>query len=231
MKKNQKGFSGIEGLLTLIIIVIIAGVAWFVYHANNNTNKLLSSSASTPQAIKKGSIATTTFSDKNGAYSFQLPNNWTASYFTNTELVLKPNSFQAPGQENNWVIDIIVAPLPGSGADGTIQYANFAEYKKTTLQQTVDKQPVSQEIHINGAPVWQFDETIPDTKPLPKELNGGYRDLHYNFHKDTDKLLTVDMRVYQHVTTNYLGDKIDSAYDYSQYIPQFEAIAKSLKEN
>jgi type II secretory pathway pseudopilin PulG len=43
MKKNQKGFSHVETLLLLVIVGIIAGVGWYVWNANSQTNKNLDS--------------------------------------------------------------------------------------------------------------------------------------------------------------------------------------------
>lgn len=39
MKKNQKGFTLVEGLLVVIVIAVVAGVGFYVYSANKNNNK------------------------------------------------------------------------------------------------------------------------------------------------------------------------------------------------
>lgn len=50
-KKNQKGFSAIEGLLILVIVVIVGGTAFYVYHASKNTNNIYNAAiqSSTPK--------------------------------------------------------------------------------------------------------------------------------------------------------------------------------------
>jgi hypothetical protein len=41
MKKNQKGFGAVEGLLILVIVGLIGFVGWYVWHSKNNANKAL----------------------------------------------------------------------------------------------------------------------------------------------------------------------------------------------
>jgi cytoskeletal protein RodZ len=57
MKKNQKGFSAVEGLLILIIVGLIGFVGWYVWHANEKTNENLAaaitSSNSKATIVKK----------------------------------------------------------------------------------------------------------------------------------------------------------------------------------
>ena len=52
MKRNQKGFGAVEGLLLLILLSILGFTSYYVYHTRNNTsstyNKSVSSSNSTP---------------------------------------------------------------------------------------------------------------------------------------------------------------------------------------
>jgi type II secretory pathway pseudopilin PulG len=43
MKKNQKGFSLIEGLLIVIIVGLVGGIGWYVWNTNNQTNSSLKS--------------------------------------------------------------------------------------------------------------------------------------------------------------------------------------------
>lgn len=50
MKKNQKGFGAIEGLLILVIVGLIGFVGWYVFHAKTDTDKSLSSAAASSAA-------------------------------------------------------------------------------------------------------------------------------------------------------------------------------------
>lgn len=228
---GNKGFSLVEGLLILIALSLIGGIGYYVYNSNKKVDQTLSksdSSSSSKKVVESGTV----YNDKNGLYSFKLPKNWTAEYEEgtgNNMLTLKPEGFTAPGNENDWVIDISASPLPGSYADGT-EYADFNAYKKLNLQQTTDKSPLSNELTVNGSPVWQFVETAPDIDNSAGK-SGGYKDLNFYFHKKSDKLINVWMRQYQHVTTNYLGDKVTSEYNYSKYLPEYQSITKSFKLN
>src|SRR4051812_11527785 len=38
MKRNQKGFGAVEGLLLLILLSILGFTGYYVYHTRNNTN-------------------------------------------------------------------------------------------------------------------------------------------------------------------------------------------------
>lgn len=231
MKKNQKGFSVIEILLVLVVLSLIAFVAYYLGSQQSDKNSLEQKSNQTTNASEEPS--TTTFKDEAGLYSFQLPKNWTTEYISEDKsfLTIKPEGFQAPGQENNWVMSVFVTRLPGSYADGT-EFKNYDEFKKLTIEQSAATKKVNKEIKINGSPVWHYDETIKDHSATgPPEITGGYYDRSYIFHKDADKIIQVQMRVYQHESTNYLGDKITSAYDYSKFLTQYESISKSFKQN
>lgn len=45
MRRDQKGFTALEGLLILVILGTIGFVGWYVYNAKTKTNKLLSATA------------------------------------------------------------------------------------------------------------------------------------------------------------------------------------------
>ncbi len=60
MKKNQKGFSGVELFLGLVIVALIGGIGFYVMHANNDANSSLDSadvSSNTAATIPKGTSA------------------------------------------------------------------------------------------------------------------------------------------------------------------------------
>jgi Tfp pilus assembly protein PilV len=56
-KLNQKGFSAVEGLLSLIVVLLIVFVGYYIYHAQKNANNTLSSASkvaqSSPGSVKK----------------------------------------------------------------------------------------------------------------------------------------------------------------------------------
>lgn len=47
MKRGQKGFSTVEGLLVLIIILLIGFIGYYVYHTSKNANATYNSAAQT----------------------------------------------------------------------------------------------------------------------------------------------------------------------------------------
>jgi predicted negative regulator of RcsB-dependent stress response len=53
MKKPQEGFSAVEALLILIIVAILGGVGWYVWHANNEADKNLTSASNTSSLSNK----------------------------------------------------------------------------------------------------------------------------------------------------------------------------------
>jgi hypothetical protein len=44
---NQAGFSAVEGLLILIIVIMVAGIGYYVYHVQKNSNNTLATAQST----------------------------------------------------------------------------------------------------------------------------------------------------------------------------------------
>lgn len=62
MKKQQSGFSVIEGLLILVILAILGFTGWYVYHSSNQTDNSLSSANNSSQT----SAVLKNLTDKNG---------------------------------------------------------------------------------------------------------------------------------------------------------------------
>lgn len=50
---NQSGFSAVEAILILVIVAIVGGTGFYVYHAQQNTNKNYTSDNSTTPKFKK----------------------------------------------------------------------------------------------------------------------------------------------------------------------------------
>jgi hypothetical protein len=53
MKKNEKGFNVIEGMLIFVIVAILAGTGWYVWDSNKKTNTLLNSADKNSSSIVK----------------------------------------------------------------------------------------------------------------------------------------------------------------------------------
>jgi hypothetical protein len=87
MKKNQSGFSIVEGLLILVIVGILGGTGWYVWNSNKKANDLLNSAdkssnvTATPNKKKVDTkdnkpVDTKTFTDKTTNVSFSYPDGW-----------------------------------------------------------------------------------------------------------------------------------------------------------
>jgi hypothetical protein len=59
MKRNQKGFGAVEGLLILIIVLLIGFIGYYVYHTSNSANSSYNNAAN--------ASATTSIAPKNDA--------------------------------------------------------------------------------------------------------------------------------------------------------------------
>lgn len=87
LKNNQSGFSAVEALLILVIVAIVGGTGFYVYHAQQNTNKNLANDNSTAPSFKKKTKSTPKTADpyagwKTGTLqyekaSYKYPANWT----------------------------------------------------------------------------------------------------------------------------------------------------------
>jgi hypothetical protein len=57
MKKNENGFSAIEGLLVLVVVGVIGFAGWYVWQSKNKTNQSLANAnnTSTSATVPKGS--------------------------------------------------------------------------------------------------------------------------------------------------------------------------------
>jgi len=83
MKKNQKGFSVVEGLLVLVIVGIIGFVGWYVWQSKQKANNFNSSSPSQQQTTRETSSVEnnkndglSTYTSTFGGFSFKYPSDW-----------------------------------------------------------------------------------------------------------------------------------------------------------
>lgn len=64
MKKNQKGFSTVEGLIILVVVGLVIGVAWFVYQRQNTKPKTLDAVLTQLDKDAKSAYSNATFEQK-----------------------------------------------------------------------------------------------------------------------------------------------------------------------
>ena len=55
LQKNQSGFGAVEAILILVITGLIGFTGWYVYHAQQSTNKALAPDTSTSPKFKNNS--------------------------------------------------------------------------------------------------------------------------------------------------------------------------------
>jgi len=79
---NQTGFSAVEALLILVIVGMIGGTGYYVWHATQNSDKLLSanSDSTTVTHKKKAAVDETAswylYKAPSGNYKLRLPDGW-----------------------------------------------------------------------------------------------------------------------------------------------------------
>jgi hypothetical protein len=71
MKKNQKGFALVEGLLILIIVILVGFIGWYVYHTDHKSN-----TANTSSAAKTTDSTTGWQTYQGDGYTLKYPTNW-----------------------------------------------------------------------------------------------------------------------------------------------------------
>src|SRR4051812_16558610 len=89
MKRNQKGFSGVEFFLILIILAFVGYVGWYVYSVRSDTNKTYNQVDKTASSSAKKSDPTSgwkEYSSEPGAYSLKYPITWSTA--TNPDLCI-----------------------------------------------------------------------------------------------------------------------------------------------
>ncbi len=78
MKKEEDGFSAIEGLLILVIVVIISFIGWYAYKvghkSKNDTAVSNTQQTNTPQTQSSKGTTLQTYDDSK--MTFQYPKNW-----------------------------------------------------------------------------------------------------------------------------------------------------------
>lgn len=85
MKINQKGFSPVEGLLTLVIVSLIGFVSWYVWDSSEKSGNSLKNAEKSSQSLAKSELerinSKPNLDDKHAVYSrfgviFQYPKEW-----------------------------------------------------------------------------------------------------------------------------------------------------------
>lgn len=173
MSKNQKGFSAVEALLILVIAGIIGGVGWYVWNANQQTNKTLDTAVNISGAVNQREEDNTnksavpaawkTYSSKTFGASFRYPeNNWDIEEVMPCEL----NASSATGQECavniNWSL-YKQKYAPVIAIERLSKTINEVEkYYDTYFEQSPLSKVVKDSIKLNGKATIKYTVTNSD---------------------------------------------------------------------
>src|ERR1700733_2430201 len=98
-KRNEQGFSAVEGLLIVIILLLIAGAGWLVYSRHHKTAPIKANAKpSATQTAKTPASTDLTYTSTVGGFTVSYPKSWSIEGFT--------------GQNNDTMV-------PASQIDGT----------------------------------------------------------------------------------------------------------------
>jgi hypothetical protein len=110
MKKNQSGFTVVEGLLIVLVIAIVAGTGWFVMQAKNKTNNTVKddpvatitqngpsendiTATPTEELVVDPSVDYTEYKNSSLGFAFSYPSQWgTLKAKTGTESLIELES-------------------------------------------------------------------------------------------------------------------------------------------
>jgi Tfp pilus assembly protein PilV len=210
MKKNQNGFSAVEGLLIVIIVLLVGFIGYYVYHAQNNTNSLYDSSD------KTSSSSATKSADKGVSlsrgylpFTLSYPSNWEIRNESTTDYGFDSIELQAKGS----VVET------GHGEDlksGALMNITRTSDKSTNPENSIDEYTAkSRDVKYlkNSNTI-----TLDGTKALEYDLgatNDGGTSLHeLRFYKDN---------------ILYVFSMDNTQYSQSQYKAAFQSTVHSIK--
>ena len=138
MKNNQKGFSGVEGLLTLVIVGLIAFVGWYVWSTNSKSNQTLTNANKTSEsttASPKIPLGWTSYENKSLGISFAYPKNWSFKDKSTTETSTKSHYVgELTSNEKSTTVAITLI----RAKDGRIVSSSIDDWKSKAANLNVD---------------------------------------------------------------------------------------------
>lgn len=216
MKKNQKGFSVVEGLLILIVVGLLAFVGWYVYHTKRTSSPTKTST--TPTLTQ---TTTKDYTDTSGTYSLKYPSDWTvkeqpddSAWDPSLPAHLKslpaftPSNLSA-GASNDLTTDNVQV----------IAFRSDDPEKLLKLYRGGGVNISPKATTINGYPVSYYQDVQPTTKSGNGSL--GYTDDYYAVTHNSITLL-FSFREKQ-------TDTSTSSFDSSNIVPAYTELVKSVK--
>jgi cytoskeletal protein RodZ len=163
MKRNQRGFGAVEGLLILVIVGLIGFIGWYVYHAmkrtNNTYNTTTTSTSNLPKFSTKAKTSKTTditadwatIKSPDGSFSFKAPMTWVSltcdksGGSASTVYIASGQSYLAACQSDN-----------SGEADLSMRAGNSAA--TAPQKQSTDQSLSSESFTLNGVKAYKTTE-------------------------------------------------------------------------
>lgn len=214
MKKNQKGFSAVEGLLILIIVGLLVFVGWYVYQTKKTTNSTETSTTSTPTQT-----TTKDYTDTSGTYALKYPSDWTVKEQAD-------ESAWDPGLPPH--LKSLPAFTPSNLSAGAFNRDNVQViiFKTDDPKKLLDlyrggrvQKITSKAMTISGYPAAYYQDVQPTTKSGNDML--GYTDDYYTV---THNGLTLLFSFREKQT-----DTSTSSFDSTSIVPAYTGLVKSVK--
>lgn len=152
MKRNQRGFGAVEGLLFLILLSILGFTGYYVYHAKNNANSTYTTTAKTGSDTPISSAWQTYNGEVSDqaqnpaveadqiAYTFQYPSSW-KFYPIGTEMTSGGQTSSISFQEIG----------PSQNSDKSIRFNSVTSSKNAKDYYTAIAGDQSKQV----GPIWQ----------------------------------------------------------------------------
>jgi prepilin-type N-terminal cleavage/methylation domain-containing protein len=233
MKANQKGFSVVEILIVIMVVGLIGGAGWYVWQSKNkdkNTNTSDSSQSTSNKVDKKQEAPTSTSNLKttnlaSNKVSFSSPSSWEVASRDSSRAMSATVTLESLG------IATLTPPekLPTIYGGGTEYFTVGVYVYKNTKNSSAKKWF---ETDYEGGYAGSSDKTSEqsingyDTYYI-RQINNSYDEIHYVFAAQ-GKIVMINARVSM---TGYASDgsgKVNAHADFTMYVPDIEAMAKSV---
>lgn len=226
MKKHlQKGFSAVEGLLTIIALALVVFVGYYVWHTQKQTDKTLNTALQTSQnTVNKSSPALQKLSLASGSVTLNVPTGWdtvTAPTVAPATTACRYSAFES----SSVVCQDAKLVMPSSfNKDPNSPFSAYVSVYSTTnadpqswfnddfgggSPDSSDANDTVSTAKISGYSALYWEQKVSDS-------NGKYQDEHYILYS-SGKIVYVYSRV------------LNNDSDYNKYLPNIKAIANSVK--
>lgn len=229
MKKNQKGFSAVEGILILVIIGVLGFVGWYVRDSKKEVDKTSQASSATSTKPKLNSFsaispvegALSTYISTSKIYSLDYPSDWSV---TETS----PPSGPGPGSGQLAEAKAVLFSSPEAPKTTSVDdlkagvsvnvYRDVTDFDKNITSVLGNSSP--------GQPYEHVVLQINGNKAHYEKINWGGSYTDHNVYIVHDNIaIAVHFREKQDSSVGYPS----TTYDDSASLPGFKTIVSSIK--